>query len=211
MGAGNEPTIFHLTNSVRRVFATDLYLADGLGRSANATMLTEPERHWPADTPWNPRRLVVQHMDALDLRYEDESFDGVFSSSSIEHFGTSSDVHRALAEIHRVLKPGGVLSISTEHRLSGPPPGLPGILMFDAQDVSTVFVEPFDWQPLGPVELAVSEATLRPSSGSSISRLRSARTSRPVASSSSTTSTGPAIPTSCCATRTTPGRACTWR
>jgi len=162
VGAGNEPTIFHLTNRVGRVFATDLYLADaGWDDSANATMLTEPERHWPAETPWNPRRLVVQHMNALDLRYEDETFDGVFSSSSIEHFGTSSDVHRALAEIHRVLKPGGVLSISTEHRLSGPPPGLPGILMFDARDVSTVFVEPFDWQPLGPVELAVSQATLR--------------------------------------------------
>ena len=55
VGAGNEPTIFRLTNDVRRVFATDLYLTDaGWDDSANATMLTEPERHWPADTPWNP-------------------------------------------------------------------------------------------------------------------------------------------------------------
>src|SRR5262245_61554505 len=29
VGAGNEPTIFWLTNRVRRVFATDLYLQDG--------------------------------------------------------------------------------------------------------------------------------------------------------------------------------------
>jgi SAM-dependent methyltransferase len=100
-------------------------------------------------------------MDALDLRYEDGSFDGVFSSSSIEHFGTPADVHRALAEIHRVLKPGGVLSLSTEFRLGGPGPGLPGILMFDAAEVAQIFLEPFDWEPLDPVVLEVSEATLR--------------------------------------------------
>ena len=29
IGAGNEPTLFVLTNHVRRVFGTDLYLAEG--------------------------------------------------------------------------------------------------------------------------------------------------------------------------------------
>jgi len=161
VGAGNEPTIFHLTNRVRRVFATDLFLTNaGWEDSANASMLTEPGRHWPSRSPWNPRRLVVQHMNALDLMYEDESFDGVFSSSSIEHFGTAAEIRRALAEIHRVLKPGGVLSISTEFRLAGPPPGLPGILMFDDVDIRTQFVEPFDWAPLGPIDFGLSSATL---------------------------------------------------
>ncbi len=161
VGAGNEPTIFHLTNRVGRVFATDLYLAnEGWEDSANASMLSHPERHWPPSTPWEPRRLVVQHMDALDVRYEDDTFDAVFSSSSIEHFGTAADVHRALAEIHRVLKPGGVLSISTEFRLDGPGPGLPGVLMFDDHDVRTLFIDPFDWQPVGPVEFRASPASL---------------------------------------------------
>ncbi len=161
VGAGNEPTIFHLTNKVARVFATDLFLAnEGWEDSANASMLSEPERHWPASTPWNPRRLVVQHMNAVDLRYEDDSFDGVFSSSSIEHFGTATEVRQALAEIHRVLKPGGVLSISTEFRLAGPSPGLPGILMFDDDDVRSLFIEPFEWDPMGPVEFTISDRSL---------------------------------------------------
>ena len=80
VGAGNEATCFVLTREVRRVFATDLYLAEGWEESANSSMLTDPQRHWPDD--WNERRLVVQHMNALDLQYEDRSMDAVFSSSS---------------------------------------------------------------------------------------------------------------------------------
>src|SRR5438105_1943003 len=49
VAAGNEPTVFWLTNHVRRVFATDLYLQEGAwGESANASMLVAPDRHWPA-------------------------------------------------------------------------------------------------------------------------------------------------------------------
>ncbi len=134
VGAGNEPTLFYLTRFVRRVFATDLYLAGGeWEESASAPMLTDPGRFYTA--PWNERRLVVQHMDALDLHYEDASFDGAFSSSSLEHFGGLADVRQALAEMHRVLKPGGILSLSTEYRLAGPPPGIPGVLLFDRRAI----------------------------------------------------------------------------
>lgn len=134
VGAGNEPTLFYLTRFVRRVFATDLYLSGEWEESASAPMLTDPGRFYTA--PWHERRLVVQHMDALELRYEDASFDGVFSSSSLEHFGGLVDVRQALAEMHRVLKPGGVLSLSTEFRLAGPPPGIPGVLLFDRREIT---------------------------------------------------------------------------
>ena len=159
VGAGNEPVAFWLTNRVRRVFATDLYL-DGADwqESANPTMLIEPSRHWPA--AWNPRRLVVQHMNALDLRYEDAAFDAVFSSSSIEHFGGESEVLRAIREMHRVLKPGGVLSLSTELRLDGPAPGIPSTLLFDAEQVRRIFLDSVPWEPMGDVDLYVSPATL---------------------------------------------------
>src|SRR5205807_7520612 len=73
VGAGNEPTIFWLTRYVRRVFAIDLYVGSKHWKeSANASMLTDPGRGCPFD--WHPRRLVVQHMNALDLKYENESF-----------------------------------------------------------------------------------------------------------------------------------------
>jgi SAM-dependent methyltransferase len=157
VGAGNEPTIFWLTNHVRQVFATDLYLQhDEWDASASTGMLTDPGRYWPG--PWEPRRLVVQHMDALDLRYPDDTFDGVFSASSIEHFGDLADVQRSLEEVRRVLRPGGVATISTEYRLAGPPPGLPGILMFDEHELGQL-IAASGLELLEPLTLTLSDRT----------------------------------------------------
>jgi SAM-dependent methyltransferase len=159
VGAGNEPTLFWLTNRVRRVFATDLYLDRGEWKeSANSSMLITPEIHWPF--AWRSDRLVVQHMDALDLRYESGTFDAVFSSSSLEHFGDWEDVVRAVGEMHRVLRPGGLLCLSTELRLRGPGPGLPGILMFDREQLESLALEDGLWEPVDRLDSAVSEDTL---------------------------------------------------
>jgi Methyltransferase domain len=158
VAAGAEETVFWLTNHARRVYATDLYLNPG-GWEADAprSMLTDPGEY--ATCTWNERHLVVQHMDARKLRYEDETFDGLFSSSSIEHFGELDDVHRALAEMWRVLKPGGVASLSTEYRLRGHGPGLPGTLMFDAAEVDEIIVRPFAWKLVEPLDLHLSDRT----------------------------------------------------
>ena len=91
----NEPTLFWLTNHVRRIFATDIYLnPDSWTESADVSMLVDPAVHWPFE--WQPRRLVAQHMDGRGLRYGDESFDAIFSSSSLEHFGDRQDVERSI-------------------------------------------------------------------------------------------------------------------
>lgn len=144
VGAGNEPTVFWLTNHVHRVFATDLYLGDEWAESAAPVMLTDPGRFWPG--PWDRRRLVVQHMDGRDLQYPDNSFDAVFSSSSIEHFGGHEDVAAAVDEIFRVLKPGGVLSLSTELKLEGKGRGLPGILLFSPHQLADLVIRRHPWQ-----------------------------------------------------------------
>jgi SAM-dependent methyltransferase len=109
--------------------------------------------------PFNRRRLVVQHMDALDQAYEDGSFDGIFSSSSIEHFGGPEEVRRAAAEMHRVLRPGGVLSLATELRLEGPPPGLPGTLLFDERELLELIVGDLGWRLADRLDATVSPAT----------------------------------------------------
>lgn len=159
VGAGNEPTLFWLTGQVGRVFATDLYLQPGAWQaSAPPSMLVDPGVEWPG--PWNPRRLVVQHMDARALRYEDGSFDAVFSSSSFEHFGTRDDVRAAVREAHRVLRPGGVLSVATEFRLAGPPEGLPGILLFDRDDMERLFAGAAPWSWVAPLDTRMSQASL---------------------------------------------------
>jgi glycosyltransferase involved in cell wall biosynthesis/SAM-dependent methyltransferase len=54
---------------------------------------------------------MLLNMDATDLRFPDDMFDAVFSISVFEHV---SHVSRALAEIKRLLKPGGSAFISFE-------------------------------------------------------------------------------------------------
>src|SRR5262245_39848330 len=144
VGAGQESTIFWLTRHIRRVFATDLYMEEDSWSETDsgAGMLTEPS--WGAGPAWNPRRLVVQHMNGLDLRYEDEAFDGIFSSGSIEHFGSLEDIRRSIEEMYRVLKPSGVAAIATEYRIEGPP-GLPGTVLFDEQQLRSVLLDGMKW------------------------------------------------------------------
>ena len=60
-------------------------------------------------------------MDGRTLTFPDASFDVVYSLSSIEHFGGFEGAKRAVLEMARVLKPGGVLALATEYILAGPP------------------------------------------------------------------------------------------
>src|SRR5262245_5407049 len=120
IGAGTEATTFYLTNYFRWVFATDLYASNGWPFDSPPAMLSQPER-FANGTPLEKRHLVVQHMDARQLEHEDCTFDFIYSCSSIEHFGTREEIKRASREMGRVLKPGGVLAISTEYCVYGEP------------------------------------------------------------------------------------------
>ncbi len=58
-----------------------------------------------------PARLL--QMDALDLHFEDESFDFIFSFHALEHIPGPT---RALSEMSRVLRKGGTYLIGTPNR-----------------------------------------------------------------------------------------------
>ena len=160
IGAGSEATLFWLTNHVRRVFATDLYADPGTWiADAPPRMLTNPGAAW--DGPWNPRRLVIQHMDACQLAYEDETFDGIFSSGSIEHFGGLERIAIAMDQAFRVLKPGGTASFSTEFLIDGDPLALEDrIMMFTPDLIERILVGDRDWAPTTPIDYTLTEATL---------------------------------------------------
>lgn len=159
VGAGREATVYWLTRHVGEVVATDLYETPDhwSERDSSADMLTDPGRYW--DGEWNPDRLTVRHMDALELSFEDESFDAIFSSSSIEHFGDFPDVRRSVEEMFRVLRPGGILALATEFRLEGDRIGYPGLLRFDEPELRALLLDGLWWDPATPMKLRISDET----------------------------------------------------
>ena len=120
IAAGSEAPIYWLANRVGHIVATDIYgegdFSDG---EADATMLSDPAAFAPY--PYREERLEVQSMNALALDFPDESFDIVYSLSSIEHFGGPAETARAAREIGRVLRPGGHAIIVTECLLARHP------------------------------------------------------------------------------------------
>jgi SAM-dependent methyltransferase len=160
VGAGTEATIFYLTNYVGNVFATDLYLSAGdWGGWANWRMLVSPDRFAPY--PYRRDHLIVQHMDGRLLHYPDNTFDGIFSSGSIEHFGTWQSIAASAYEMGRVLKPGGVCTLSTEYRIKGPADGgWDGLRFMSSDNMRRYIVEASGLEPVDEMRTTLSEATL---------------------------------------------------
>jgi SAM-dependent methyltransferase len=157
VGGGHEPPVFQLTNHVRWVFCTDLYETSSFQEEADGLMLRDPDRLAPC--PYNRRRLIVQYMNALDLRYEDETFDTVFSLSSIEHFGGMECSKRALMEMARVLKPGGIAALTTEVVTNGAGHFSSDKLELFSPETLSELIESAGLDLVEPIDFRVSEAT----------------------------------------------------
>jgi SAM-dependent methyltransferase len=124
IAAGTEEPLFWLANRAGRVVATDIYgEGDFAYREAAATMLSDPAAFAPY--PYRAERLEVRSMNALALDFPGESFDAVYSLSSIEHFGGPRETAAAAREMARVLRPGGHAVIVTECLLGRHPLDVP--------------------------------------------------------------------------------------
>ena len=123
IGAGTEATTFYLSRHVRQVVATDIYAGAGPWADvAPSGFLADPTA-FAAGIACDPRRILPLHQDARALDLPDDEYDGVYSSGSIEHFGSLAAVANAAHEIGRVLRPGGIATIATEFKVAGPPDG----------------------------------------------------------------------------------------
>jgi SAM-dependent methyltransferase len=97
------------------------------------------------------------------LRYPDDTFDAVFSSGSIEHFGGLDLVANAAFEMGRVVRPGGLVTLATEFKIAGPAGDgwEPGTLILDAERIQRYIVEASGLEPVDPLRTTLSERTLR--------------------------------------------------
>jgi SAM-dependent methyltransferase len=55
--------------------------------------------------------------DVRELPFEDGAFDAVVSNSTLDHLGGPEEVATALTEIHRVLRPGGLVVVTLDNAL----------------------------------------------------------------------------------------------
>jgi SAM-dependent methyltransferase len=62
----------------------------------------------------NPK-LIVLRCDVRNLPYASDTFDAVVSPSTLDHFRDASDIADAVAELARVLRPGGRLIVSFDN------------------------------------------------------------------------------------------------
>jgi SAM-dependent methyltransferase len=130
-GAGRELLLYSLSNHVKQIWATDLYSESTAWPEARTDNLDEFVR---GDPPFPARidRLSAKSMDMRQIEFPDESFDFAYSSSAVEHIGGWDHFKTHLAEVKRVLKPGGVYVMTTDI-VYGPPLHEPGNFKFDAE------------------------------------------------------------------------------
>jgi SAM-dependent methyltransferase len=99
-------------------------------------------------------------MDALDLRFEDSTFDAVYSLSAIEHFGAVEGAKRALGEMARVLKPGGIAALTTECIVNDARAySAPGQELFTPNALRTLCSSHEDLVPVQELDFSLSDRT----------------------------------------------------
>lgn len=119
VGAGREPVLFYLADRIQSVTAVDLYGNEEWstlgGREADAGILSHPERFCPRTADF--ARLSFVSGSGCALGFDAGTFDFCWSLSSIEHFGGHEAAAKAVSEMARVTRPGGLVVIATEFLL----------------------------------------------------------------------------------------------
>lgn len=152
IGEATDLLVRYLTNHVEQVFVFDSH--------DEATPIT-PEHCAPPGADLT--RLIIQPMNPGRLNFPDNYFDGVFICGLTWRPGDLSVLAQRVYEIGRVLKPGGVLSLTLNFRLNGPP----GKAGWDARrplvawpEIQKYVIEASGLELAEPVALELSTRTL---------------------------------------------------
>ena len=119
VGAGREPLIFYFGDRVRHVAALDLYgnetWSRASGREADSDVVKHPERWCPKAMDFS--RIEFVNSSGTEIPAQDGKFDFCWSLSSIEHFGGHRAAAKAMREMSRVTRSGGIIALATEFLL----------------------------------------------------------------------------------------------
>lgn len=154
VAGGTERILFYLANYVSRIIATDIYgYGNFSGNEASADFLTQQEKYAPYHYP--KENLKAAYMNALELKFSGNLFDFAFCLSSIEHFGGLRSAKKALLEMTRVVRPGGIVFITTDCCLN----------RFRTHEVFSPtqierLINDCDLELLEPIDWALSNSTL---------------------------------------------------
>ena len=122
VGAGHESLGYWLANRVRSVIATDLYPGEweaSAGAEGDARVITHPEEFAPFEYRQEPSAVPADGRDAARLPGR-RVRRRVLALVDRALRRISPARAQAVEEMARVLKPGGVLALATEWRVSGP-------------------------------------------------------------------------------------------
>jgi SAM-dependent methyltransferase len=117
VAAGIDPLLFVLSNQVASVVAVDLY--NGEFMEGRPDFPANPSKY--DQVGGNLARLTILRMDGRQLGFRSETFDFVVCiGPSLNWFGGIANALRALREMERVVKRGGLLFLTFELAIRGP-------------------------------------------------------------------------------------------
>lgn len=161
IGAGKELILFYLANHLGHLYATDLYSTKEWENFAPADFPENPSKYSPF--PYNQSALTALRMDGTRLEFPSDSFDIVFSFSSIEHFGGEnySGALKSLKEMERVLKPGGIAIVATEYIINNKKPPDVTNQFYNEYTIYSHLINKLEVMKLvEPLDLTISQKTL---------------------------------------------------
>jgi SAM-dependent methyltransferase len=161
VGAGAGPTTFALADRGCIVFPTDRYLeVTPRSEVAPASMMVRPGQY--TRRPYARGSVVPIHSDPRALGLPSNFFDAVYASSELGRLGSPGALAAAMEEVGRILKPGGVATLTAEFLLEGPN-GADGfddnVLLMTPDMIQRYVVAPSGLELIDPPTFEISSRT----------------------------------------------------